>query len=219
MTFTAEVRIEHPEFALSRALEAAPDVRAEREYQMGGDADDRYAFFSVYGASFDEFEAALDSDPTVAGSLLVAAFDDRRLYRIELAEAATMLASKLASLGVAVVEASGSGGQWRLVLRVPDRDRLAAFNAYCDERGVDMQVERLSRSTDDAESRARPPLTDAQREALIAASKKGYFEEPRRTSLEELASELDVSSTAVGGRIRRGTAALVDAMLLSDETE
>lgn len=218
MTFTAEVWLDHPDLPLGRTLYAVSDVRAEWEYQTV-DGDSRYAFASVYAESFDAFEERLAADPTVEESTVVAAYDDRRLYRFTLSEAAIVLDPTLASIGIAVIEATGADGRWRYVLQVPDRDSLASFNDHCERRGVNLQVERLSRSTDDAVTPAKPPLTDAQIEALTAAHENGYFDEPRRTSLEELATELDVSSTAVGGRIRRGTAKLIDAVLLADDSD
>ena len=218
MTFTAEVWIDHPDLPLTRTLEAVPDVRAEWEYQTAVD-DQQYAFASVHGPSFEAFEQRLSSDPTIEQSMVVAAFDDRRLYRLTLSETAIVLDPTLASIGIAVIEATGADGRWRYVLQVPDRDSLASFNDYCERRDVHLQVERLARSTDGAATPANPPLTDAQREALTTAHRNGYFDEPRRTSLEELATKLDVSSTAVGGRIRRGTAKLIDAVLLTDAND
>jgi predicted DNA binding protein len=218
MTFTAEVRLEHPSLLLARTMDSLADVRVEREYQMAGDTGERYAFVSVYTTVFDAFEGRLAADPTVAESSLVASFDDRRLYRLTLTDEVVMIDRRLASLGIAVAEASGVDGRWRLVLRVPERDRLAAFNDYCEERSVNLSVERLSRLDDDDDgSTWSRPLTDAQREALVTAYRNGYFDEPRRTSLKELATDLNVSATAVGGRIQRGTAKLVDAVLLADE--
>jgi predicted DNA binding protein len=57
-------------------------------------------------------------------------------------------------------------------------------------------------------------LTDAQREALLAALEHGYYDQPRRISLEELGELLEISPQAVGGRLRRGTANLIQTNLL-----
>jgi len=55
-----------------------------------------------------------------------------------------------------------------------------------------------------------------QRDALSRAVAAGYFEVPRRTTLVELADELDISDTAVSQRIRRGMAnVLQDSALAS----
>lgn len=215
MSVTATVRVVHPDLPLSATLAAQSELRIERRYQIAG-GDERYGFYSVTAGDADAFEAALGDDPTVAGWLRTAELEDRRLYRIELTDEALVLAPTLASMGIAVAEATGGRGSWWLVLQLPGRDQIAEFTAYCEETGVEVDVERLARTAPDAPT---PPLTDAQREALAAAYESGYFDEPRRTSLEELAAELDVSSTAVGGRIRRGTAALVETMLSPGTTK
>ncbi|MFB6296675.1 MAG: helix-turn-helix domain-containing protein, partial [Halobacteriales archaeon] len=60
--------------------------------------------------------------------------------------------------------------------------------------------------------------TDEQREALVAAYEQGYFAEPRETSLEALAESLELSPTAVAGRLRRGMKATVEMTLAADES-
>lgn len=54
-------------------------------------------------------------------------------------------------------------------------------------------------------------LPEEQRETLELAVERGYFEEPRAVSVEELATELDVPRSTVSYRLRRATAALTEA--------
>lgn len=219
MTFIAEVRLSHPDLALSQTIDAVQDVRVEREHRASLDSDRHYVFYSVYGAGFDAYEDAMEADPTVADPLVVASADDRRLYRIRLTDRAVTVDAKLASLGIAVLEAASAAGDWQFVLWLPDREQLAAFNSYCEERGVSFHVDSLATHEDEMSQVQVPSLTDAQEEALVTAYRRDYFDEPRGTSLEELAAELGISSTAVGGRLRRGTGKIVDAVLLDDETD
>ena len=51
-------------------------------------------------------------------------------------------------------------------------------------------------------------LTAHQREALEAAIDAGYYEQPRDTSLTDLAAELDVAKSTLSGVLRRAEAAL-----------
>lgn len=59
-------------------------------------------------------------------------------------------------------------------------------------------------------------LTPEQRDTLLTALERGYFEEPREITLQELAEVLDLSPTAVSGRMRRGQATLVARSLATD---
>ncbi|WP_275039964.1 helix-turn-helix domain-containing protein [Natronorubrum sulfidifaciens] len=45
------------------------------------------------------------------------------------------------------------------------------------------------------------------------------YDEPRETSMVELASLLDLSPTAVGGQLRRSSARLIEDVLLDDDRE
>lgn len=45
-------------------------------------------------------------------------------------------------------------------------------------------------------------LTDKQRQTLTLALKTGYYERPRETDLTDLATELDISKSAVSQRLR-----------------
>ena len=62
-------------------------------------------------------------------------------------------------------------------------------------------------------------MTAAQREALLTAYEEGYFEEPRKTSQQEVVDRLGISSTAAGGRIRRGMSKLIETSLAGRDPE
>lgn len=96
-----------------------------------------------------------------------------------------------------------------------DRD---AFNEYRDFwRGNDIQisVERLFKP--DAGPRSQDPLTESQRAAISTAYEMGYFDIPRRASLEDVAGELDISAASLSERLRRAHGRLVESYLSSDD--
>jgi predicted DNA binding protein len=55
-------------------------------------------------------------------------------------------------------------------------------------------------------------LTDKQREALAAAVREGYYDYPRRVSLEQLAKRLGVPRTTLQSHLRKAERALVPAV-------
>jgi predicted DNA binding protein len=70
---------------------------------------------------------------------------------------------------------------------------------------------RLCRLTRDGEP--EPPddgLTNRQREALRTAYEPGYFEVPRRVSLQDLATELGISASSASERLRRAQTQLLE---------
>jgi hypothetical protein len=96
---------------------------------------------------------------------------------------------------------------WRQTGWFADRETFREFSSFW-QRNVTFQLHRLTR---DGES--EPPgdgLTDRQHEALRIAYELGYFDIPRRASLEDVATELDVSPSSVSERLRRAQTQLIE---------
>lgn len=96
---------------------------------------------------------------------------------------------------------------WRQTGWFADRDAFSAFSSFW-RRNAGFRLHRLTR---DGES--EPPgdgLTDRQHEALRIAYERGYFDIPRRASLEEVAEELDIAPSSVSERLRRAQTRLIE---------
>jgi predicted DNA binding protein len=57
-------------------------------------------------------------------------------------------------------------------------------------------------------------LTDTQREALVLAYERGYFDSPRESSLEAVAEELGITQQSLSSRLRRGHRRLIENTLI-----
>jgi predicted DNA binding protein len=112
------------------------------------------------------------------------------------------------------VSGRAGAGAWTLRLQFPDRTAAAAFLDQCEVAGVSGSVEALY-ECEGSPRAARFRLTEPQRRTLAVAAQRGYFDVPRRTSLADLADELDVSSQAASERVRRGLDSLVKETLLA----
>jgi predicted DNA binding protein len=96
---------------------------------------------------------------------------------------------------------------WRQTGWFTDRETFREFSSFW-RRNAGFRLHRLTR---DGES--EPPgdgLTDRQHEALRIAYERGYFDIPRRASLEDVAAELDVSPSSVSERLRRAQTRLIE---------
>jgi len=96
---------------------------------------------------------------------------------------------------------------WRQTGWFATRDAFNEFSTFW-QQNADFQLSRLTR---DGES--EPPgdgLTDQQHEALRTAYELGYFDIPRRASLQEVAAELDISASSVSERLRRAQTRLIE---------
>jgi len=96
---------------------------------------------------------------------------------------------------------------WRQTGWFADRDAFSKFSSFW-QRNADFRLHRL---TQDGESEpAGDGLTDRQYEALRIAYERGYFDIPRRASLEDVAGELDISPSSVSERLRRAQTQLIE---------
>ncbi len=202
----AEVRLDHPDLFLRPTIRRAPDVTIEPEYRTVVESDRTLLYVTAYGNAFDDFEAAVDVDPTVTDPVLLDRYPDRRVYRVELTDRAITYTSKTAEVGGRVLECTSCRDGWIVQLRLPDREALVAFNEYCRDRDVTFQVNHLQQADDGEDGVVG--LTAKQQELLTVAYEEGYFEVPRGISQSELAERLDVSKSAISQRLRRALAEL-----------
>lgn len=218
MVITAHVYAEHPDLALTHTIRSLGDVQLGVVSDAGTDPDHDVSFIWAEAADFDEVESALAEDPTVAEFSSIVENGDRRTYRIEYSGQAKLVSPPLTEIGGITQEARSHLNGWLLELRFQNHEGLYALDEYAKSEGIQLDVFDLQH-TEDTHDRADFGLTDSQREALVAAFVNGYYDEPRETSLEELAALLDISPTAVSGRLRRGSARLIEEVLLDDDNE
>ena len=224
MPTITEVRFAHENGALAETMATLedPDIRVLPETSTDPERD--VYVFTFEDAGPDAVERALRADGTVSGVHPMPAFEERPLWGVEFAPETELLAPRVTREGGFVVDARSTRcGEapcgWRERWLLPDREAIHDIWMYARETGFEFEVLDLhARGSVDTEYLVRDVLTDGQREALLAAYEQGYFADPREASLEEVADSLDYSPSAVGGRIKRGMKALVDATLVVDGT-
>lgn len=105
-------------------------------------------------------------------------------------------------------EISEGEAHWELTV---SHDRLSALRSALDDRGLEYRLDSVRGANVDDDV-----LTAHQREVLEAAIGAGYYEQPRDTSLTDLATELDVAKSTLSGVLRRTEAALSRAYVDDD---
>lgn len=199
---------------LQTALGATSRVHLRFEgFQSVGDVIRLHCW--VDGDDLDQFEGALEEDPTVADSRRFTARSNCRLYEVrysDLGADASLYPALVAANGF-TLDGNATGDGWRFRCRFPDRDALVSFHDGCEEQGYHFDL--ASVYGEDASFPTDPfGLTDAQRDTLMTAYEQGYFDVPRGTTLGEVGSRLDVSEQAVSVRLRRGLSSLLGATLV-----
>lgn len=215
MSLIAVVDLAHPDLALTSTIEST-DADVQVVSHTATDPETGMFFFLVETDSFPAFEAALERDPTVAESMLVAEASTTRIYRLQHTPGTKLISPTTTEMGGLMLEAESTARGWSVRMQLPDRETLGQLWEHCDRENIEFDLGHIY-SLDEFTVDDRVGLTDAQRDTLVTAYEAGYFEEPRGTSLQALAEHLGISPTAVGGRIRRGTSRLIERTLI-DET-
>ncbi|PSP76038.1 helix-turn-helix domain-containing protein [Halobacteriales archaeon QS_3_64_16] len=211
MSVIAEIDLDTDRLACAGAIEAVPEVELdlEREFTTGSETAVVFMWARATAEELDRFEDGLAADGTVSDAKRLGDHGGERLYRMTLTGAAPVVTAPVwVELGAARLAMRYFDGHWRARMRFPDRETLSAFRDFCETENLGFRLHRLC----DAEGREEAVgdgLTDCQREALRLAVDRGYFDLPRRTSLADLAADLEISDQAVSERLRRGCARLI----------
>lgn len=218
MVITTQVYVEHPDLALADTIQSVPDLEVGVVSDAGTDPEHDAYFFWAEAPDFDAVEDALAADHTVAEFSSIVETRSRHTYRVAYSDEVTLVSPVLTETGGLTLESRSHADGWLLRLQLESHEALYALNEHANEEGIRLDVLELHQR-EDPDDPTEFGLTDSQVEALVAAYVHGYYDEPRETSLEGLASHLGISETAVSGRLRRGSARLVEAALVDDEPE
>jgi predicted DNA binding protein len=169
-------------------------------------------------ASVEAVEAAFEADPAIRSSQRLSADTDaesanhtgqsteQRRYYIEWSDERSVLGQLVEQEGT-VVSARLDGDGWHLQLVFPTRGGLStAYDAWDTDRWT-ITIERIVSCED--QPLETHGLTDTQHRALKRAVELGYYEIPRRITLEELAADLEISHQALSECLRRANRTLV----------
>ncbi|MFC4987650.1 helix-turn-helix domain-containing protein [Saliphagus infecundisoli] len=208
MATIVDVRLPVEGFPLGMAIPEDPGLGIELE-RIVPTTEGVLPFFWVRNcSSFERFERAVLATPAVRGVEVVSRVEGDRLYRARWDDRVEGIVTGLVETGATIVEAVGGEEGWRFELRFPERERVRAFQRYCRERKLPIEVRRVSTIRERAAGSGYQ-LTDAQLETVRLAYDRGYFEEPRGVTQSELATAFGVSQRAISRRLRRGLSRLV----------
>lgn len=216
MSSILEVSIDSEDFVLGRTLSVDLDVTITLE-EVIPTGNRAMPYFWVSGNALDEFEEAIEADPSVEEIHQHLRLTDSALYRAQWAEQVRSLLYSIAEEEGSILDGVGSSGTWQFTLRFPDRESLSNFRQRCSDLDIALDVQRVySVSADQIDMEYG--LTSKQRETLITALEMGYFHVPRETTQQELAEELGIQSSSASETLRRATAELIANTLLEKRT-
>lgn len=213
MSVIAHLRIPAESFELGRILEMESGTTLELE-NMVPLGEKAVPFFTVDDVARDGFEQAIRNHPSVENIREVSRHDGETLYGLDWAVSRDLFFQGLAETGAQMLSAKGGPSTWKFELRFASHDALSAFQEYCENAHIGLEVDRIYNPT-------RPEagiwfgLSPAQRDTLIRAVQGGYYSIPRAMSTKDLAEEFGISDQAVTERLRRAIVTLVENTLIA----
>lgn len=202
MSIVAEFTIDGVEFLLGEVLAQDPVAHIEMERVVP--ASRRIMpYVWVHGDELDQFEASLRTSKHVLDLTQLDQINGSALYRIDWEDKAEDLIDGIAESNATILEARGKG-EWFFRIRFDSHDKFVRFNEFCQQHNISIKLNQLTTLTD-REVLPRFELTDSQQETVFQAVRDGYFEVPRRTTLDEVGSKLGISQQTASENLRRGT--------------
>jgi len=200
------------EFPLGSVFEDLPGVTVELERLIPHETL-IIPYFWVRGVETEDIEASFEPHAGVTDIQVIDSVEDEYLMRAEWKSEYFGVLSALARANVVVLTGIGTKEGWRFEVRGESQESIAEFREYCQENDIPIAITAVH---------AMLPiqgegyeLTETQREALVLAYERGYFDTPRETSLEEIADELGITQQSLSSRLRRGHRRLIKATLRS----
>lgn len=207
----ATFSLPHDAIALEHAFRELPEMKVEAERIAAHSRAWVMPCLWAANAEFDRTDEVLEADPSVDDIVDGFEFADEKYYQLDWAEHVDQRIDAYVDQRGSILDAEADADGWQIRIRFIDREQFDAFRQALDEQGTGFELRDLTEPG--APRQTFGELTPDQRDAVVLARKRGYFEVPRRTTIREIAAELDISHQALSERLRRGLTNLIDATL------
>lgn len=209
-----EVTLPAEQFALEHTLGELETVTLEVERMVATNRESLMPLTWIQTDDRTAIEEALTEDDSVTDFQLIADLDAECLYQLEWITRIDHLIQILVEANGTVLAATGRDDTWHLRLLFADHDAVRHTTEYCEEHGLDFDIDNIYEFSEN--HRNRLGLTETQQRALRFAADRGYYSIPREITADDLADELGVTHQALSERLRRAHGNLVDHVFVEN---
>jgi predicted DNA binding protein len=212
MPTLVHAEIPSTEFALADTLQTRPDMKVSCERLVERPNDTVLPLLWVHDTSLKTLDSDLEQDPSVDTFSRLTQLGDEALYEMSWRTNIRLILQMLTNQAL-ILNATGEKRRWELRVLFPNRDTLTETHDFCNEREITFEITRVHDLNERSDFGAQFGLTSEQFDALTRAFEQGYFEVPREATLEDLATDLDISHQALSERLRRAHKTVISEIL------
>jgi predicted DNA binding protein len=212
MSRVAEFSIPADDFPLGHLFETLSDVTIEIERVVPTN-EAILPYFWVRNVPVNRVRATLEAQGALKSFSVVDDLGKQGLVRAIWDPDVEGVFTGIVEKDLTLLSATGTQEEWRFEFRAESPDQIGAFQQYCADHGINIKLIRLH-GVGGEDATGQYSLTSEQREALLVAFNCGYFEFPRETTLDELATELEIARQSFADRLRRGYKNLIGDTLV-----
>lgn len=214
MTSIVEAAVPADQLGLAATLRAVPDTRVDAVRTVAAGSESMLPVL-VFDGHYEDVEPALRDDPSVASVSPLATLEKECVYQVEwTADASDRLETMFPEEG-AVMRTRAADEKWCFRALFADRGPMEEWYHGCRDAGLDVDVESVHDPTESVRSRQHG-LSRKQYVALETALQHGFYDIPRKVTLEELADEFDVSHQALSERLSRAHRSTIANVVAAD---
>lgn len=216
MAIEASFTVDQPDFPLSAVFEDLAGATIELD-RVVPTTDAVVPYLWIYGGDAGDLTTDLSADAGIDDVTLVDELNDHFIVRVTWNLDHESILTAIVETDIVLLSGVGSEERWTFEVRASERDELSAFQTYCRDHDIPMELTQLHELSR-LDSKDEYDLTDGQRQVLELAYASGYFDSPRAATQGDIAAELGVSRQAVSSRLQRGLRRLLaDTVATPDE--
>lgn len=214
MTITAEFVIRSPSLPLTGFTESLSSHQIECEHGLCLKKD-----CDVFVVHIDPADAVSGDDLSALDEVVEATAlgraNGKDVYRltIELEDVVSEAFAPERFTAVEVEPMIVTPGGWYEKKLFENYEVFNGIRSRFEEYGISTELISIRQDTHSAEESPQYGLTDRQYEALTLAISRGYYENPRQATTEELAEEMGISQPSMSSLLRRGERQLLSSTL------
>lgn len=215
MTIDATFTVDRDEFPLTTVFEQLPEATIELD-RIVPTSGAVVPYFWIYAENTGDLTNDLSDEIGIDSVQIIDELEEQMFIRIDWNLTHESVLTALINTDVTLLSGRGDPEGWLFEVRASEQQPISAFQTYCKENGIQTELTELH-AISSLKSDREYDLTDGQRDALILAYSRGYFDTPREATQEDIADELDISRQAVSSRLQRGIRRLVASTLITPE--